>query len=82
MSQTISRLTAAGYAVRSPDPGDGRRVLLAATEAGRLLARASRARRHAWLQARVAALGPDDRAVLARAAALLSEMAGDPDSNR
>ena len=79
MSQTVNRLTAIGYAVRSPDPGDGRRVLLAVTEAGSELAQASRARRHAWLQERVAALGPDDRATLARAAALLTAMADAPD---
>jgi DNA-binding MarR family transcriptional regulator len=82
MSQTITRLTAAGYAARSPDPADGRRVLLAATESGRQLARASRARRHAWLQERVAALGPDDRATLARAAVLLSAIADDPSPGR
>ena len=82
MSQTVNRLTATGYAVRSPDPGDGRRVLLAATETGSQLARASRARRHAWLQERVAALGPDDRATLARAATLLSAMADAPDPAR
>lgn len=79
MSQTVNRLTEAGYAVRSPDPDDGRRVRLAATPAGSRLARDSRARRHAWLQARVATLGPDDRAALARAAALLSAIADDLD---
>jgi DNA-binding MarR family transcriptional regulator len=82
MSQTVNRLTATGYAARSPDPGDGRRVLLAVTGAGSQLARASRARRHAWLQERVAALGPDDRATLARAAALLSAMAEDSGPGR
>jgi DNA-binding MarR family transcriptional regulator len=78
MSQTVNRLTEAGYAARSPDPDDGRRVLLAATPVGRRLARVSRARRHAWLQARIAALGPDDQAALARAATLLSAIADDP----
>ena len=78
MSQTVNRLTSAGYAVRSSDPDDGRRVLFAATPAGSALARASRARRHGWFQDRVAELGPEDRATLARAAVLLREIADDP----
>ncbi|WP_037568338.1 MarR family winged helix-turn-helix transcriptional regulator [Phaeacidiphilus oryzae] len=75
MSQTVNRLTSAGYALRAPDPDDGRRVLFAATPAGDELAGAARAQRHAWLDARLNALSAEDRAVLARAAALLSDIA-------
>ena len=75
MSQTVNRLTAAGYAVRTPDPGDGRKVLFVATAAGDELASATRAQRNAWLDARLRALSAEDRAVVARAAALLSRIA-------
>ena len=75
MSQTVNRLTSAGYAVRTRDPGDGRKVLFSATTAGDELAGATRAQRTAWLDARLGALSAGDRAVLARAAALLSTIA-------
>jgi DNA-binding MarR family transcriptional regulator len=75
MSQTVNRLTAAGYAVRTRDPDDGRKVLFSATAAGHALAGAARAQRHAWLDEQLRALSPEDQAVLARAAELLSRMA-------
>jgi DNA-binding MarR family transcriptional regulator len=75
MSQTVNRLTSAGYAVRTPDPGDGRKVLFVATAAGDELAGAARAQRNAWLDARLGALSAEDRAVIARAAVLLSHIA-------
>lgn len=75
MSQTVNRLTAAGYAVRSPDRADRRKVLFSATAAGDELARAARARRNAWLDERLGALSAEDRAVLARAVALLRGIA-------
>src|SRR5215475_10212093 len=43
MSQTVNRLTAAGYGVRTRDPGDGRKVLFVATAEGDKLASAARA---------------------------------------
>ena len=75
MSQTVNRLTSAGYAVRARDPGDGRKVLFSATAEGDELARAARAQRNAWLDRRLQALSPEDRAVLARATDLLSAIA-------
>jgi DNA-binding MarR family transcriptional regulator len=75
MSQTVNRLTSAGYAVRTRDPGDGRKVLFSATAAGNELASATRAQRMAWLDERLAALSAGDRAVLARATALLGAIA-------
>ncbi|AMM20027.1 hypothetical protein AX769_07425 [Frondihabitans sp. PAMC 28766] len=75
MSQTVNRLTTGGYAVRAPDPDDRRRVLFSTTPAGDRLAGAARAQRNAWLDEQLAALGPDDRSVLERAAALLGRMA-------
>lgn len=75
MSQTVNRLTSAGYAVREADPADGRRVLFRTTPAGDVLVAEDRARRHAWFEAQLRALGEDDRAVLARAAAILRAIA-------
>jgi DNA-binding MarR family transcriptional regulator len=75
MSQTVNRLTSAGYAVRTRDPGDGRKVLFSATADGHQLAGATRAQRNAWLDERLGALSQEDRAVIARAAALISRIA-------
>jgi DNA-binding MarR family transcriptional regulator len=75
MSQTVNRLTAAGYAVRTPDPDDRRKVLFRATAEGAELARAARAERNAWLDQRLQALSAEDRAAIARATALLSRIA-------
>ena len=75
MSQTVNRLTSAGYAVRQSDPDDGRRVLFRTTATGDLLVAEDRAQRHAWFEAQLRALGEDDRAVLARAAAILRTIA-------
>ncbi|PJJ62310.1 MarR family winged helix-turn-helix transcriptional regulator [Compostimonas suwonensis] len=75
MSQIVNRLTAAGYATRNDDPDDGRRVLFAATPEGAELVNADRARRQAWLDSHLAELSADDRAALARAAALLQQIA-------
>jgi DNA-binding MarR family transcriptional regulator len=75
MSQTVNRLTSAGYAVRTRDPGDGRKVLFSATAEGDELASAARAQRNAWLDEQLRALSAEDRAAIARAAALLSSIA-------
>jgi DNA-binding MarR family transcriptional regulator len=75
MSQTVNRLTSAGYAVRTRDPSDRRKVLFSATAAGDELAGAARAQRNAWLDQRLRALSAEDRAVIVRATALLSTIA-------
>src|SRR5271168_4865663 len=75
MSQTVNRLTSAGYAVRAGDPDDRRKVLFSATAEGDELASATRAQRNAWLDQRLQALSAEDRAVIARAIALLSAIA-------
>src|SRR6204780_2859693 len=60
MSQTVNRLTSAGYAVRTRDPDDRRKVLFSATAEGDELASAARAQRNAWLDQRLKALRADD----------------------
>src|ERR1700743_3853033 len=49
MSQTVNRLTSAGYAMRTRDPDDRRKVLFSATAAGDELASTARGQRHARL---------------------------------
>jgi DNA-binding MarR family transcriptional regulator len=75
MSQTVNRLTSAGYAVRTPDSNDRRKVLFSTTPAGAELALATRSQRNAWLAASLKALSIDDRATIARACELLGDMA-------
>lgn len=75
MSQSVNRLTSAGYAVRGPDPSDRRKVLFSITAEGAELARATRAQRHAWLDAQLRALSPEDQDAIARACVLLSGIA-------
>ncbi|MGD0559510.1 MAG: MarR family transcriptional regulator [Streptosporangiaceae bacterium] len=75
MSQTVNRLTSAGYAVRTRDRDDRRKVLFSTTAEGNELASAARVQRTAWLDQRLQSLSAEDRAVMARAAALLSTIA-------
>lgn len=48
MSLTLDRLQAAGWVRRSPDPADGRRVVVELTEAGLALASAVNRELHRW----------------------------------
>jgi DNA-binding MarR family transcriptional regulator len=75
MSQSVNRLTSSGYAVRTPDPNDRRKVLFSTTPEGAELAGAARNQRHAWLDAQLDALSPEDQDVIARACVLLSTIA-------
>ena len=76
MSQSVNRLTSAGYAIRTPDPTDRRKVLFSTTPQGAELSLATRVQRNAWLEAQVRGLAPEDRNVLKRACALLDDIAG------
>lgn len=75
MSQTVNRLTSAGYALRSSDPEDRRKVLFRTTPEGDRLADAARAQRNAWLDEQLNALSAEEREQIAHAAALLSRIA-------
>ena len=68
-------MSSSGYAVRTGDPDDRRKVLFSVTAEGDELASATRAQRNAWLDRRLQALSAEDRAVIARATALLSSLA-------
>ncbi len=80
VSQTVNRLTTAGYAVRTRDPNDRRKVLFSATAEGTSLAADARTQRNAWLDAQLNALSADDRRAIARASALLGEIADSQDA--
>lgn len=74
MGATVQALVDLGLVERRPDPSDGRRTLVRATDAG------SRAREDAWttrtrvLADRLAALPESDRATVARAIAVLTPL--------
>jgi DNA-binding MarR family transcriptional regulator len=75
MSQTVNRLTSAGYAVRAPDESDRRKVLFATTDEGAALAREARAQRNEWLARRIRELSAEDHRVLTRACDILEGLA-------
>jgi len=68
------RLEEAELVTRAADPADGRSSLITVTPAGRALLASARTRKDAFLSERLDALGPEDRATLERAAALLEGM--------
>jgi DNA-binding MarR family transcriptional regulator len=74
VTRIVYRLEEAALVTRAADPADGRSALITVTPAGRALLAAARTRKDAFLSARLDALGPEDRATLERAAALLEGM--------
>jgi DNA-binding MarR family transcriptional regulator len=76
VASTVAALEQAGLISRRPDPGDGRRVVLELTPAGREALAADRRRREGWLADAIARdLTADERRVLTEAAALLRRLA-------
>lgn len=75
MTKTLAALAEAGYVVRTPDPTDGRQVVVSLTDTARTLLQEDRRRRDEWLAALMAGLSPDERATLAAALPLLEGMA-------
>ena len=71
MGATIQVLVDLGFVDREQDPTDGRRTIVTATDAGRAAREDSLRARTRTLAERLAALDPDDRAVLARSFAIL-----------
>jgi DNA-binding MarR family transcriptional regulator len=76
MAQTISELGAAGLVARSPDPTDGRQILIDLTELGRATLAEERARRDGWLSNAIESeLSEAERETLLQAIALLRRLA-------
>jgi len=76
MAETVAALRADGLVETRPDPADGRKTLLVATQKGRDLSEIIPAAREAWLsRAMDSALDGDERQTLREAAAIMSRLA-------
>jgi DNA-binding MarR family transcriptional regulator len=75
MTRTLTALSGLGLVARVGHPDDGRQVLVQLTDSGRSTVAVTRARRDTWLARQLAALDPDERAVLAAAADVLRRIA-------
>ena len=74
MSRIVEGLVQAGLATREPAPGDRRTVRIAATEEGRRVLEAGRARRVAALTGRLARLADSEQRALARGVEILERL--------
>jgi DNA-binding MarR family transcriptional regulator len=74
MTTLVHRLVERGWAVREPDPADGRATLVRVTDAGRERIAAFRARRAGEIAARMDALSPADQALLLAALPALQHL--------
>ena len=76
MGATISALEEAGLVKGSPDPADGRRIILSLTDTCRELIKATRAAKEDWLfRAIQTKLSPAEQEELATALELLKRLA-------
>ena len=75
MTKIVGKLEDRGLVIRTPHPTDGRQVILAPTEEGRAMYAQFEKLRNEWLADQLAALKPEDRAVLVRAAEILQQVA-------
>jgi DNA-binding MarR family transcriptional regulator len=76
MAQTIAELGADGLVAKTPDPDDGRQILIELTERGRTILSEERARREGWLERTLESeLTPEEREILMRALPLLRRIA-------
>ena len=83
MAATVASLAEAGLVSRTPDPRDGRRVLIDLTPAGREALAADRRRREGWMAGAIRRdLSPKEQRTLADATALLARIAESDDPGR
>jgi DNA-binding MarR family transcriptional regulator len=76
IAQSLATLDKRGLITKSRDPGDGRKSLVSATEAGRALLEGIKASREAWLSRAIeAAVTPDERRTLEATIELLQRIA-------
>ncbi len=76
MTRVIAALAEGGFIDRSPHPTDGRQTVVALTETGRRYVDAEVSARERWLDARLAELSPEERAVLGHAVEIIDRMTG------
>lgn len=74
MTRVIASLADLGYVARQAHPGDGRQVLVSVSDAGASLLDDERRASVEWLRRQIEALDDEQREVLLRAAALMSEL--------
>jgi DNA-binding MarR family transcriptional regulator len=76
MTRVVVALENMGLVTRTPHPTDGRQVIIDLTPAAEELLAAEAQAREAWLSGRLQELGPDERAVLREASAIMDKLAG------
>lgn len=74
MTKTVAHLEERGLATRTPDPSDGRQVLIALTPAAKTILKEDRKRRDAWLAQRMRQLTPAEVETLRAAAPILEKL--------
>ncbi len=75
MAQTVTDLQSDGLVARSPDPTDGRRILVALTDAGRATLAADRLKREGWLAKSIdEELSAEEQHLLANAVPLMRRL--------
>jgi DNA-binding MarR family transcriptional regulator len=76
MAETVAALRADGLVEVEPDPNDGRKTLIRASERGRLLSATIPAAREEWLDSAITGLlDAEDQQTLAKAAAIMNRIA-------
>jgi DNA-binding MarR family transcriptional regulator len=76
MTRVVTALEERGYIERRPHPTDGRQAIVELSEAGLNHVEDTILAREAWLDRQLAALGVEERKVLAKAAEIIDRMAG------
>ena len=74
MNRTVNCLQDSGYVSRSADEHDGRKVVIDLTDDGRAVVEETARRRDAWVEGALVEIEPDERAILAQAAAIMQRM--------
>jgi DNA-binding MarR family transcriptional regulator len=74
MTKIVARLEEQGFVTRTPDPSDGRQVVVAASPAGRALLADDRRRKDAWLAQRLRTLDADEVGALRAALPVLEKL--------
>lgn len=75
MTKVLANLEELEFVKRDPHPTDRRQVIIAITPRGRTLLDSERQSRDAWLARQLAALTPDERALLQRIVPILDKLA-------
>lgn len=75
MNRTVNCLDESGYILRTPDENDRRKVNIDLTALGRDVVAETVRRRDTWLEAAIADLTPEQRAILHEAAIIMQEVA-------